>query len=204
MTDQMNGMIILNAIPDAGVEQKVGEFLSCHAKNIPVDKLKDMIKKTPLVLSKNATEKIGKTFVSKLEMLGASATFVPKPNLSKQVSPEEQTAIEHASDLSMAREDPQPEYTNSKAPSQYKRGLKDILIAQLLEANKELWLILSMITIMGVMNYLLASQRMLLGLYTLPTLFSAYFFGRRHATLTAFASVIIVSIAIYYNPFMVD
>jgi hypothetical protein len=25
-------------------------------------------------------------------------------------------------------------------------------------------------------------------LYTLPTLFSAYFFGRRHATLTAFAS----------------
>ena len=54
--------------------------------------------------------------------------------------------------------------------------------------------------IMGVMNYLLASQRMLLGLYTLPTLFSAYFFGRRHATLTAFASVLIVSIAIYYNP----
>jgi len=200
MTDQMNGMIILNAIPDAGVEQKVGEFLSCHAKNIPVDKLKDMIKKTPLVLSKNATEKIGKTFVSKLEMLGASATFVPKPNLSKQVSPEEQTAIEHASDLSMAREDPQPEYTNSKAPSQYKRGLKDIFIAQLLEANKELWLILSMITIMGVMNYLLASQRMLLGLYSLPTLFSAYFFGRRHATLTAFASIIIVSIAINYNP----
>ncbi len=75
-----------------------------------------MIKKTPLVLSKNATEKIGKTFVSKLEMLGASATFVPKPNLSKQVSPEEQTAIEHASNLSMAREDPQPEYTNSKRP----------------------------------------------------------------------------------------
>ena len=39
MTDQMNGMIILNAIPDAGVEQKVGEFLSGHAKNIPLDVL---------------------------------------------------------------------------------------------------------------------------------------------------------------------
>ena len=200
MTDKMNGMIILNAIPDAGVEQKVWEFLSCHAKNIPVDKLKDMIKSTPLVLSKNASEKIGKTFVSKLEMLGASATYVPKPNLAKQVTPTQQTTIEHTSDLSMAREDPHPEYTNSKAPVQYKRGLKDKLIAQLLEANKELWLILSMITIMGVMNYLLASQRMLLGLYTLPTLFSAYCFGRRHATLTAFASILVVSIAIYYHP----
>ena len=200
MTDQMNGMIILNAIPDAGVEQKVGEFLSCHAKNIPVDKLKDMIKKTPLVLSKNASEKIGKTFVSKLEMLGASATYVPKPNLSKQTTPEQQATIEHASDLSMAQENPHTEYSSSKASVRFKRGLKDRLIAQLIKVNKELWLILSMIMIIGVMNYLLASQRMLLGLYTLPTLFSAYCFGRRHATLTAFASILVVSIAIYYNP----
>ena len=200
MTDQMNGMIILNAIPDAGVEQKVGEFLSCHAKNIPADKLKDMIKKTPIVLTKNANGKIGKTFVSKLEMLGASATYVSKPNLAKQVATPQQTTIEHASNLSMAQENPHPEYTNSKAPGRFKRGVKDRLFAQLIEVNKELWLILSMIMIMGVMNYLLASQRMLLGLYTLPTLFSAYFFGRRHATLTAFASVLVVSIAIYYNP----
>ena len=113
MTDQMNGMIILNAIPDAGVEQKVGEFLSCHAKNIPVDKLKDMIKKTPIVLTKNANEKIGKTFVSKLEMLGASATYVSKPNLAKQVTTPQQTTIKHASDLNMAQENPRPEFANS-------------------------------------------------------------------------------------------
>jgi putative nucleotidyltransferase with HDIG domain len=200
MTDQMNGMIILNAIPDAGVEQKVGDFLSCHAKNIPVDKLKDMIKKTPLVLSKNATEKIGKTFVSKLEMLGASATYVPKSKLSKQNTPEQQTTNEHTSDLSMVQENPHQEYTHSKTPVRSKRGLKNRLFAQIVEANKELWLILSMITIIGGMNYLLESQRILLGLYTLPTLFSAYCFGRRHATLTAFASVLAVSIAIYYNP----
>jgi putative nucleotidyltransferase with HDIG domain len=200
MTDKMNGMIILNAIPDAGVEQKVGEFLSCHAKNIPADKLKNMIKKTPLVLSKNASETIGKTFVSKLEMLGASATYVPKPNLPKQVTPTQRITTEHASNLSMVREDLHSEYTNSKLQGQLKQGMKDKLIAQLIEVNKELWLIFSMIMIIGVMNYLLASQRVLLGLYTLPTLFSAYFFGRRHATLTAIASVLIVSIAIYYNP----
>ena len=144
MTDQMNGMIILNAIPDAGVEQKVGEFLSCHAKNIPLDKLKDMIKKPPIVLSKNTTEKIGKMFVSKLEMLGASATYISKPNLSKQVTPERRTTFEHRSGPSMAREDPHTEHSSSKAPVRFKRGLKDRLFAQLIEVNKELWLILSM------------------------------------------------------------
>lgn len=200
MTDQMNGMVILNAIPDAGVEQKVGEFLSRHARNMPVDKLKDRIKKTPLVLSKNTTEKIGKTFVSKLEMLGASATYVSKPNLSKPVNLEQQETTESASDQGMVKEDPSTEHSSSETSVQFERGLKDRLIAQLIEVNKELWLILSMIMIIGGMNYLLASKRMLLGLYTLPTLFSAYFFGRRHATLTAVASVFLVGIAIYYNP----
>lgn len=200
MTDQMNGMIILNAIPDAVVEQKVGEFLSRHAKNMPVDKLQDMIKKTPLVLSKNTTEKIGKTFVSKLEMLGATATYVSKPNLSQPVNPEQQETIESASVHGMVKEDPSTEHSGSETSVQFKRGLKDRFITQLIEVNKELWLILSMIMIIGGMNYLLASKRMLLGLYTLPTLFSAYFFGRRHATLTAVASVFLVGIAIYYNP----
>jgi putative nucleotidyltransferase with HDIG domain len=40
---------------------------------------------------------------------------------------------------------------------------------------------------------------MLLGLYTLPTLFSAYFYGRRHATLTAFASVFLVGLLAHFN-----
>jgi putative nucleotidyltransferase with HDIG domain len=40
---------------------------------------------------------------------------------------------------------------------------------------------------------------MLLGLYTLPTLFSAYFYGRRHATMTAFASVFLVGLLAHFN-----
>lgn len=200
MSDQMNGMIILNAIPNDTVEYSVWEFLSCHNKKIPADKLKNLIRKTPVVLSKNVSEKIGRTFVSKLEMLGASATFVSKPNIPKKDTQTQQTTIEQESHLSTtAQENSHPEYTNAKLQGQLKQGVKDKLFAQLMEANKELWLILSMIMIIGGMNYLLTSQRILLGLYTLPTLFSAYFFGRRHATLTAVASVLIVSIAIYYN-----
>jgi putative nucleotidyltransferase with HDIG domain len=65
--------------------------------------------------------------------------------------------------------------------------------------NKELWLIMSLLVLAAVMNYLVTAQRMILGFYTLPTLFSAYFYGRRHATLTAFASVFIVGLLAYYN-----
>jgi putative nucleotidyltransferase with HDIG domain len=60
--------------------------------------------------------------------------------------------------------------------------------------NKELWLILSIFAIALLTNHLLDSQRMLLSFYAWPTLGSAYFYGRRHATLTAFASVLIVGL----------
>ena len=40
---------------------------------------------------------------------------------------------------------------------------------------------------------MIAAQRMVLSLYVLPTIASAYFYGRRHGTLTAFASVLLVS-----------
>ncbi len=40
---------------------------------------------------------------------------------------------------------------------------------------------------------------MALCFYFLPTLYSAYFFGRRHATLTAFACVFLVILLDYFN-----
>lgn len=65
--------------------------------------------------------------------------------------------------------------------------------------NKELWLILSMFVVALLLNHLVASQRMLLSFYSLPTLFSAYSYGRRHATLTALASVLLVVILFMYS-----
>ncbi len=67
------------------------------------------------------------------------------------------------------------------------------------KVNKELWLILALFVIAAVLNFLMASQRMVLGFYILPTVFSAYLYGRRHATLTALASVILVGALTYYN-----
>src|SRR5580704_16447205 len=76
------------------------------------------------------------------------------------------------------------------------------LLRQLQQVNKELWLILSMFVIALVLNVVIDAQRMLLGFYTLPTLASAYLFGRRQATLTALASVLMVALLRAVTPGM--
>jgi len=76
------------------------------------------------------------------------------------------------------------------------------IIDEFAKVNKELWLILSLLVLAAAINYLVSAQRMVLGFYTLPTLFSAYFYGRRHATLTAFASVFLIGLMVYYKPLL--
>jgi len=68
--------------------------------------------------------------------------------------------------------------------------------------NPELWLLLFLVLIAAMLNFLVASQKMALVFYFLPTLYSAYHLGRRHATLTAFASVVLVVLMVYVNPWM--
>jgi putative nucleotidyltransferase with HDIG domain len=68
------------------------------------------------------------------------------------------------------------------------------------EVNKELWVLLSMFVICLLLNIAVDGQRMVLSFYTLPTLASAYYYGRRHATLTAFGSVLLVVLMTWYNP----
>lgn len=66
--------------------------------------------------------------------------------------------------------------------------------------NPELLLVLFLVAIAAMLNFLVASQHMTLMFYFLPTLYSAYRFGRRHATLTACASVLLVVVLTYLNP----
>jgi hypothetical protein len=66
--------------------------------------------------------------------------------------------------------------------------------------NPELWLLLFLVVIAAILNFLVASQRMALVFYFLPTLYSAYHLGRRHATLTALASIVLVVLLMFANP----
>jgi len=66
--------------------------------------------------------------------------------------------------------------------------------------NKELWLLLSIFVLAALVNNVIASQQVVLGLYMLPTLFSAYSYGRRHAVMTAIASITLVVGVTYFHP----
>ena len=70
--------------------------------------------------------------------------------------------------------------------------------------NKELWLVLSLFVIAALINFVVSADRMVLAFYTLPTIFSAYMYGRRHATLTATASVLLAILLVYFNPLIFD
>jgi putative nucleotidyltransferase with HDIG domain len=65
-------------------------------------------------------------------------------------------------------------------------------IGRLEEVNKELWVVLSIFAIGLLLNYAVDSERMILAFYVVPTVVSAYVYGRRHATLTALASALLV------------
>src|SRR5687767_179329 len=81
--------------------------------------------------------------------------------------------------------------------------MKNSAVRRFEQVNKELWILLSLFLIALLLNYVVASQRMVLGFYVLPTLASAYMHGRRQATLTAFASVLlVVGLLMYGDAFM--
>ena len=72
-------------------------------------------------------------------------------------------------------------------------------IARMLEkASKELWLIFSLFVIGGALNFLV-TPRLILSFYALPTIVSAYLYGRRQATLTAFGSLLLVVLLMQVN-----
>lgn len=78
------------------------------------------------------------------------------------------------------------------------------VLESLARVNRELWLVLSMLVLALIINHLITGQRLVLSLYSIPTVFSAYFYGRRHATLTAIASVLLVALLFHYNQNIVE
>ena len=68
------------------------------------------------------------------------------------------------------------------------------------DLNREIWLVASLLVVAALMNFMVASNHMVLGFYTGPTLLSAYLYGRRHATLTALASTLVVVLTMVLRP----
>lgn len=65
--------------------------------------------------------------------------------------------------------------------------------------TKEAVLLLSLFLIAALVQFYAQSLPMALCIYFLPTAYSAYYFGRRHATLTAFACVFLAFLSTFVN-----
>ena len=170
------GTLVLKAVPSGNVEEEVKAFLGKVFRNVSDEKLANLIGKVPVVLSKNVTANTGAKIVGNLERLGAKADFVSTTEVfatSQQGLETQKVATCKTESLSGDQTDQTIEAL--KPEIGWGTRIKSLIIANLTEVNKELWLILSLLTLAGLMNYIMTAQRMLLGLYTLPTLFSAYF-----------------------------
>jgi len=194
------GTVILNRLDDRDIREKVILFLSRQAKNTSPKKIAAFLEETPLILKRHLPISTGRDLVAQLTRLGASATFVSDTEDASD-GPSSRAADQSAETIAASETGgPAPAFPSAAAgeaaePRRSSRQIID-LIAQ---SNKELWLILSMVAIAALINYAVASQYLLLGLYTLPTVMSAYFFGRRHAVLTALASILIVVLVVHFN-----
>jgi putative nucleotidyltransferase with HDIG domain len=80
--------------------------------------------------------------------------------------------------------------------------MSERLVKKLLDTNKELLLIFSILAFAAVVNFFVSSQRLLLSFYNLPTLFAAYYFGRKRAVQTAVASILVVAWVTLGNPYV--
>lgn len=93
----------------------------------------------------------------------------------------------------------EPEVDSASGTSQHRIAPRP-LMRPLRNVNQEVWILLAIFAIAVLVNSVLAYHRMVLGLYALPTLYSAYVYGRRHAVLTAFASVFLVVGLTFLHP----
>jgi hypothetical protein len=123
--------------------------------------------------AQEADSRVDSTRTTAEQSTGAGSPPTARESLGERLRSEEEARI-------IGSLEPEHRARRLPSPAWWNR-----MLSRLAQANKELWLILSMLLIAGVANYLVTSGRMVLGFYTLPTLFSAYFYGRRHAVLSS-------------------
>jgi putative nucleotidyltransferase with HDIG domain len=77
----------------------------------------------------------------------------------------------------------------------FRRGL-----VAFLKIDKELIIVFLLVAITGFIFFFISNQRAFLNFFYLPVVVGAFFFGKRHATLSALLSVLLISLVAYIYP----
>ncbi len=195
MTQPRTGSLILKAIRNPDAEERVTRYLQRYAKNIKSDNIPNLLRNLPVVLASNVAESTGRKVLAELRQLSAEVAFVPAIPQHKDTGHEEG---DKSDPVETAAPMPSSEEVEVKAGGFY--SLQELgFLPGFLRRNRELLIVLGMVAIAWMLNFTLASQYLLLGFYTLPPIMAAYYFGRRQAVLTAFASILLVVIVLLVN-----
>lgn len=184
------GSIILQTITAGADEAQLVAYLSKRAKSIPPGKIPVLLKNLPVVLSRNVPLATGAAVIDQLEQFGARALFLPagddveKPLDTVGAKPTSKEGSACQCDKTDADHLGFQMLLDSLRQGESQRTLKQNVI--------EVLIITLLLGISWALNYTVASQYLLLGLYTLPTILAAFFYGRRQAMFTAVASIVLV------------
>ena len=183
------GSIILKSVNTDAAQSAIIAYLQKYAKNIPSDEIPGLLQELPVVLARNVPELTARRVIAEMRRLSADLTFIPaKQEQQKNLSDEHQ-----------ASKNPLPE-TSKILSTLISTKLNQLFSAQRKRNCTESLIILSMLGVAWLLNYTVASQYLLLGFYSLPPVIAAYFFGKRHAVMTAFASILLVTLIYLINP----
>ncbi len=192
------------------VPENVGKIMVEHLKQLGASA---SFVPDPVEIDQDSSEE--KTFQNPESSEAATPTEVSQTDLEKERAFEkrlianaslpaetaQETSVHSASVQDSDLDDVFADHEISREPVTFtnRRPWTYQIAHQIAEVNKELWIILSMVMVAGLMNYLVTSQYMILGFYSFPTLLSAYYFGRRHAVMTAFLTIIMVGVFVQFN-----
>ncbi len=192
---EKKGYIILQKIPEEALPE-IAAFLAPYVSDNGTNII-EKLSKTPFKLPKDLSYEEAEILLRGLKALGAEVSFEIKEPLPLQEHPEKEQPCCPEEDSSEEPRSFSYHHEEEKTP---KLSWRERFLEEILKVNKEFWLVLSLFTLTALMNYLVDSQRLLLNLYTLPTIFSAYYFGKRHAVFTALASILIVLLMLHFFP----
>lgn len=184
MMNNSKGSLILKGLSPGADEEQLVAYLRQRAKSISPEKIPDLLRNLPVVLSRNVAATTGTQAVQKLRELGADALFLPGQDGDASLLAPTSSVVE----------------PTGHPPVELPGQRRSPWLRLLYRINKELWIILAMLAIALLLNYSIASRYLLLGFYTLPAVLSAYLFGRRQAVLTALASILLVVLISHFNP----
>ncbi|PIE58849.1 MAG: hypothetical protein CSA33_01490 [Desulfobulbus propionicus] len=193
--DQRTGCLILKAINSQDAVADVTRYLRQYAKNISPESVPRLLQELPVVLARKVPESTARKVRSDLRELKADAVFIPIVDPSTP-------AVEHEPEVVKVAEDPAPEPATiiHLHIGPFKVPLPALSLHTLTRLGKELGIMVAMLIAVGLLNFTLASQYLLLGFFTVPTILSAFFFGRNQAVLTAFLSILLVIIVSLIHP----